>query len=217
MKTFLYAVFCVICVSAYAEESRRVESVRRGMEFYGWSTKEVTFSENIEQGQQVLIKRSGEVVGYYYQEIVWERRDFVEPALDGVTKIVFGYDGSFVPSLFQIEDKAEIAVWIAAYKNHTELERRFSCFVPTDKNAGFELKRDESHFGEGCLCSLALRFFVGDKEVLRLKGDLQTRENFESGMRNLLLHELVVAKIPKDPVKLPTVDEKSLIDPFEGR
>jgi hypothetical protein len=166
MKAILCAAFCVIWFTSQAEESRRVDMVRRVMDSYKWGTDGVTFEEVGRQGQPVLIKRSGVVVGYYCDESVWERRDIVEGALDGVTRIVFGYEGSDAPELFKIEDRAEIAVWIAAYRNHTEFERRFACFVPTNEAAGFEQKREELQFGGACMCSLALRFFAGDKEVL---------------------------------------------------
>ena len=214
MKAILCAAFCVIWVTAQAEESRRVEMVRRVMDSYKWSTDGVTFEEVGRQGQPVLIKRSGVVVGYYCDESVWERRDIADDALDGVTRIVFGYDGADAPELFKIEGRAEIAVWIAAYRNHTEFERRFAFFVPTDKAAGFELKREEFQFGGACMCSLALRFFAGDKEVLELKGHIQDHEVIDSGMRNSLLHELAKAKLPKAPVRVPSGDEELLIDPF---
>ncbi len=214
MKAILCAAFWVIWVTAQAEESRRVDMVRRVMDSYKWRTDGVTFEEVGRQGQPVLIKRSGVVVGYYCDESVWERRDIVDGALDGVTRIVFGYDGSDAPELFKIEDRAEIGVWIAAYRNHTEFERRFACFVPTDKAAGFELKREEFQFGGACMCSLALRFFAGNKEVLELKGHIQDHEEIDSGIRNSLLHELAKAKLPKAPVRVPSGDEELLIDPF---
>ena len=214
MKAILCAAFCVFLVTAQGEESRRVDMVRRVMSPYKWSTDGVTFEEVGRQGQPVLIKRSGVVVGYYCDESVWERRDIVDGALDGVTRIVFGYDGSDVSELFKIEDRAEIAMWIAAYRNHTEYERRFSCFIPTDESAGFEKKREEYQFGGACMCSLALRFFAGDKELLELKGHLQDHEEIDSGMRNSLLHELAKAKLPKAPARAPSADEKPMIDPF---
>jgi hypothetical protein len=214
MKTFLYAAFCVIWATAQAEDSRRVEMVRRVMDSFGWSTEGVTFEEVGKQGQPVLIKQSEKIVGYYCDESVWERRDIEDDALDGISRIVFGYDASDMPILFEIEDRAEIAVWIAAYRNHTEFERRFACFVPTDEAAGFEQKREEFQFGGACMCSLALRFFAGDKEVLELKGHLQEHEQIDSGMRNSLLHELAMAKLPKAPVRAPSGDDEPLIDPF---
>ena len=214
MKTFICAAFCVIWAIAHAEESRRVEMVRRGMVSNGWSTEGVTFEEIGRQGQPVLITRAGEVVGYYCDESVWERRDIKAPALEGVTRIVFGYSEPNAPAVFEIDDSAEIAVWVAAYRNHTEFERRFGCFVPTSKGAGFEQKREEFQFCGVCMCSLALRFYTGDKEVLELKGHLQDREEIDSGMRNLLLHELAKAKLPKAPHRASSGDEEPLIDPF---
>jgi hypothetical protein len=64
------------------------------------------------------------------------------------------------------------------------------------------------------MCSLALRFFAGDKEVLELKGHLQEHDEIDSGMRNSLLHELAIAKLPKAPVRAPVDDDEPLIDPF---
>ena len=214
MKKFISAAFCVIWAIAHAEESRRVEMVRRDMVTNGWSTEGVTFEEIGRQGQPVLITRAGAVVGYYCDESAWERRDIKDPALDGVTRIVFGYSGPNAPVLFEIADMAEIAVWIAAYRNHTEFERRFGCFVPTSKGAGFEQKREEFQFGGGCLCSLALRFYTGDKEILELQGHLQDHEEIDSGMRNSLLHELAKAKLPKAPHRASSGDEEPFIDPF---
>jgi hypothetical protein len=214
MKTIFCVTFFLICAVVQAEESSRVEIVRRGMVYYGWITEGVTFEEIGRTGQPVLIKRADKVVGYHCNESSWERRDINDNALDGVTKIEFGDGGSVLPILFKIEDKSEIAVWIAAYRNHTEFERRFSCFLPTDKTAGFEQKRVEVQFGEVCLCSLALRFFVKDKKVLELKGHLQDHDKIGSGMRNSLMHKLAIAKLPKALSIVPSSDKEQLIDPF---
>ena len=186
------------------------------MESYGWKTEEITFGEIGKDGQLVVIKRSGEPVGYYFDESVWERRDVEATNLDGVTKIAYGYGHPKSPDFFQIDDRAEIAVWIAAYRNHTEIERRFGCFMPTSESSGFERKREEFQFGGGCLCSLALRFYAGDKEVLALKGHIQNHPEIDSGARNLVLHELAKAKLPKSDAPESDKAEPPTVDPFAG-
>lgn len=217
MKTILYLTLFLWWGISFGEESRRAGMVRSEMRSYGWETSNLTFEEVGRDGQPVIIKRSGNVVGYYCDESVWERRAIGEPALDGVTRIVFGYDQPGGPTLFRIDDPAEIVVWIAAYRNHTEFERKFGCFVPCGASAGFERKSKEFRFGGGCMCSLALRFFTGDKEVLELKGHLQDGSEIDTGTRNSVLHELAKAKLPKRAAKPATGDAEPLSDPFAER
>ena len=214
MKAILCGILCLVCGSLHAEESRRAEMLRKVMKSYGWKTEDVTFDEVGRLAQPVIIKRSGDVVGYYFDESVWERREVETDALAGITKIVMGYDHPRSPKLFQIEDRDEIAVWTAAYRNHTEFERRFACFIPTTKAAGFEHKREEYQFGGACMCSLALRFYVDGKEVLELKGHVHEHPEIDSGMRNLVLHELAKAKLPKKPAKIARGGEVDFVDPF---
>ncbi len=214
MKAFLCAVFCLTSGISHGEESSRAEWLRDAMEFYGWNTEEVTFQVIGKMVQPVIIKRAGDVVGYYLIESVWERRDVASPDLDGVTKIVFGGAHPKEPVFFQIEDKGKIAMWIAAYRNHTEFERRFACFIPTAKSSGFTKKREECQFGEVCLCSLALRFFVDDKQVLELKGHIQEDSVIGSGTRNLVLHELAKAELPKAATGESDKVEPAAVDPF---
>lgn len=212
MKTILCIALSLVCGISYGEESDRIAMIRRGMQSYVWDTSSVTFEEVGKNGQPVIIKRDGKAVGYYCDELVWERKDVQEPALDGITRIVYGYEDRGAPILFQIDDPAEIAVWVAAYKNHTEFEHQFGCFIPTSKSAGFELKREEIEFGCVCLCSLALRFLAGETKILTLKGHIQDHSEIDSGMRNFVLHELAKAKLPQKPSKPEGGDP--LIDPF---
>lgn len=214
MKVTISAFFCLLCAFSYAEETKKMQWVRKSMNAYGWDTKDVSFQEVGRQAQPVIIMRSNKVVGYYFEESVWERRDADVSGLNEVTKIVFGYDRPAMPKLFEIDDADEVAIWVGAYQNHTEFERRFSSFVPTAKSAGFEIKRNEFQFGGACMCSLALRFYAKDKVVLELKGHIQSHSGIDSGMRNQVMHELAKAKIPKKEVSLPEVIEGETIDPF---
>lgn len=214
MKSILCIALSLVSVSSHGEESGCAGWVRRQMQSHGWKTEKVTFEEIGKSEQLVIIKRSGESVGYYFQESVWERRDLPADALTGVTKIIFGYDQPSAPKLFQIDDQVEIGMWIAAYRNHTEFERRFGCFIPTTASAGFGRTRSEFQFGGACMCSLALRFYVEDREVLELNGHFHEQPEIDSRMRNLMLHELAKAKLPKEPVKAANDDEAESIDPF---
>jgi hypothetical protein len=197
MKTAIIASLLVFLVLvAPAEESYMEAMVRKVMKVNGWVTDEMSFHELNRESPTILIRRNGRLVGYYTEESVWKKTKAKPVDLSDVTAIVFGQLFSGMPDEFRIEESSEIAVWVAAYIEHTESLERFAMFIPTSENAGFERRRDKIQFGGAYGDTYGLRFYAGERKVLELPGHLELESLITpGGTRNEVLHELTRAKL----------------------
>ncbi|BDS07372.1 hypothetical protein NT6N_24120 [Oceaniferula spumae] len=181
--------------NAFCEDSRRIEAVRSLMVHHKWETSGVSFEES---GSLVLIKRDGKVIGYNVNTSVWEPTPVSKMDLSKVTSIAYGYNRpNITDDWFTLKDKTIISVWSSVYLKHTQRERRYSHFVPISTDAGFTETNDEHQFGGGCMCSLALRFYAGEKIILELKGHMHKSSIIDFGMKNEVLHTLVKQRMMK--------------------
>jgi len=176
------------------------------MGHHKWNTNDLTFTE---VGSVVMIKRDGKVIGYNVNTSVWEPAPMPKIDLSKVTSITYGYNNpSITDDWFILEDKAIIAVWSSIYLKHSQRERRYSHFVPVTKDAGFTETNDEHQFGGGCMCSLALRFYAGEKIILELKGHMHKSSIIDSGMKNEVLHTLVKQRMAKIHLNRKAIQSK---------
>lgn len=211
------SIFACLVLKAEESESEISYYVRKDMERYGWNTEEVTVEELGEHTGMAKIMRTGKLVGYYYAESKWELADVDAIGVGEVTRITYGYDPEInrdYQSFFEVTDRDVIALWVSAYNRHTESIRNFHCFVPSSEDAGFSFKREEYGRYSHCMCSLALRFYQDDDELLEIKGHLDTSACFDPEYRNKVLHELVKLKVPKKEAVVTEVADDDDIDPF---
>ena len=164
----------------------------------------------------VMIKRAGEIVGYYDEDYQWEPKDLAKVDLTGVTKITYGQDLRGKSEPITISKPGEILLWIAAYKNHTQYARGHSLFVPLGEGAGFKYSREEIEYGGAFLNKMGIRYYVGEKLVLTVKGYFQENDAIDMRTKNEALHMLVKAKFAKKKeVKTPnSVEPVKEVDPF---
>ena len=146
----------------------------------------------------VTIKRGGLLVGYHYTEYTWEHKDLAALNLSTITRITYGAPRSNKDDhpLMEITDANEIALWVAAYKNHTEHQSGHTYFVPLSPQAGFTFAREEVDYNGMHMCDLGVRFYSAEKIVLLLSGHLHENSIINFRIRNRPLHLLVKARMP---------------------
>lgn len=168
----------------------------------------------------VLIRRGEKLVGYYYEEYQWEHKevDHLDPT--ELTRVTYGSPGpgDFDRTMVEITKKDEIALWLAAYQNHTEYQTRHASFVPLTPEAGFAFSREELDYGGSHLCHLGVRFYSSDKLVLEVSGHLHESPTINMRTRNVPLHLLVKARMPevkksKKEKPQPELSEDPFSDP----
>lgn len=183
-------------------EYKKSLDIVRMMKERGWSTDGLA---TMELGAMTVLQRDGNYVGYCVIESEQRPRSPEEYPLSGVTKIQYG--DPYIPSdkrmWFTVDNPKEIALWVAACRNHARSTHKILRFIALTADAGFENSSiDLGVQGYGHGCHMGLYFYNADnEEVLALGGHLDEASKPGQPSSNEVLQALVWDRIQKERAK----------------
>ncbi|SHK40850.1 hypothetical protein SAMN02745181_3747 [Rubritalea squalenifaciens DSM 18772] len=210
MKCLL--VLLLFSTALLGQEDYREIEVPTLMKQLGLKTEGLSFRDDATD-EITLITRGDKLVGYYRLETSWQPQKMKVP--EGVTKILYGL-GKGKANMVIVTEADELAIWLAAYQNHTEQMKASHAFVPTSPDAGFPLKRQEIAVDESEAYEMSLYFYRGEEEVLAMKAGLEMYEEMGANLRNPVLYALLNDQMPRPEIAPVPQNEFKKPDEYNG-